>query len=291
MTAYGRASLTTALGSFVAEIQSVNRKFLDVHVSLPSELLRFETEIRRLIPQFVSRGQVQLTITAKYSTSIPVTVVPNLPLAKEIKRAWDEISTTLGLSEQQSFQLALLADRTDILLYDTRWEQEEDYKAALLEVTQQALSHYIAMKDFEGSNLMKDILQRVQLLQMGIESIALQSAGAPDKFRKKLTERLHEALPAFVENEERILREICIYAEKVDIMEEITRFKAHITHFEHVLTSTEHAIGKTLEFIVQEMGREINTIGSKTGEVQVSQKVIEIKSELERIREQIQNVE
>lgn len=291
MTAYGRASLTTALGSFVAEIQSVNRKFLDIHVSLPSELLRFETEIRRLIPQFVSRGQVQLTITAKYNSSIPVTVVPNLPLAKEIKRAWDTIATALDLSEHQSFQLSLLADRTDILLYDTCWEQEEEYKAALLEVTQQALSQYITRKDFEGSSLMKDILQRTQLLQTGIEAIALQSAGAPDKFRKKLTERLQDALPAFIENEERILREICIYAEKVDIMEEITRFKAHITHFEHILNSKEHAIGKTLEFILQEMGREINTIGSKTGEVQVSQKVVEIKSELERIREQIQNVE
>ena len=290
MTAYGRSSLMAHLGRFVTEIQSVNRKFLEIHVHLPPELSRFDAEIKKWIAAKVTRGQINVRLTAVFDRETPMAVHANLPLARQIKKAWEEIANDLQIVPEEGFQLSMLKDQAGILLFNTEIANEEEYRQVIRQIVEDALVQLLEMKNTEGATLTLDISGRLDKLQDGIHLIASKSTGATDKYRKKLVERLEELMPGAVENEDRILREISLYAEKIDIEEEITRFNSHLAQFKGLLAFNE-SVGKTLEFIVQELNREINTIGSKTSEIEISRLVIDIKSELERIREQIQNIE
>lgn len=291
MTAYGRTSLQTSLGRFVVEIQSVNRKHLEVNTFLPKELTRFESDIRKLIANNISRGQVTLKLFAYFDRATPIVVTPNLPLARQLKSAWQTVASDLGLSETQGFSLDMLVHETGILLYGDEIKDEEQYRADICECVTQALNSFMAMRLHEGEALQCDIANRLTNLRSWMDEIAKRAPGATEKYRQKLVERLREYSTGPIENEERILREVCLYAERIDIAEEVTRFSSHLQQCDALLKSTASNIGKTFEFLLQELGREINTIGSKSSDVEVSRLVIECKSDLERIREQIQNVE
>lgn len=290
MTAYGRASLDTEVGHLVLEIQSVNRKFLEINVILPKELIRFDGEIKRwLIPQ-IARGQVTLKLFCAFDQpgTVPVEVKPNLSLVLQMKQAWDQIAHKLGITAE--FDLSLLAQVEGILLFEDNVSSEELYKKAIKAAVDQALNGFLAMKLSEGAALERDILQRIIKLFDGILAIERLTPCATKKYREKLMARIEEVVPGYIENEERVLREVALFAEKIDITEEITRFNSHLQRVRELLTSSE-AVGKTLEFVLQELGREINTIGSKSSDIEITNHVIDIKSELEKIREQIQNIE
>ena len=214
-----------------------------------------------------------------------------LLLARQVHEACVQIGKDLGMESVSELSQQMLATTKDILHYDEKWEEEEAYLAAIHEVIHEALANLLQMKQIEGKALAQDMIERLKHMKSSIEEIALASPQAVSKQRQKLKERLEEVVPGSVENEDRLLREICLYAEKVDITEELTRFRSHLNQFEQLLHSSETSIGKTIEFLLQELNREINTIGSKASDITISQKVIEVKSELEKIREQIQNVE
>jgi len=289
MTAYGRATAATPLGRFSAEIQSVNRKHLEINIFLPKELQRFEPDIRNKLSTVIARGQVTLKLFAQFEKSSPVNVVANIPLAIKLKQALESIAKELNIKED--ITLEMLADKEELLSYSEEFQDEEKYRKILLDILDNALQGFNKMKLKEGENLQKDILERIKKLKATIDKIAVLCPNAAEKLRQKLTDKLNEVLPGVVENEERILREVCMYAEKADIVEEITRFNSHLTQCQSLIEKSQGPIGKTLEFILQELGREINTIGSKSADIEISKLVIEIKSELERIREQIQNIE
>lgn len=291
MTAYGRACVVTALGRFVVEIQSVNRKFLEINTVLPKEFLRFDGEIKKWIASSIMRGQINVKVSVALEQTTPLVVTPNLPLARQIKAAWDKIAEDLQLEDNQGFRLSMLAQETGVLLYDENIEEEQEYLKGFRQAVESALKGLIEMKIREGNELQKDIEARLSRLKNWIAQVAVKAPEATKKYRQKLVERLQEVLPGCVENEEKILREVCVFAERVDIAEEITRFDSHLKQFSDLLNASTESIGKTLEFLLQELNREINTIGSKSSDVEVSRLVIEVKSELERIREQIQNVE
>lgn len=291
MTAYSRASLTTSLGHFTAEIQSVNRKHLEVNAFLPKELLRFDSEIKKMLNDQVSRGQINLKIFATFDQQAPVVVIPNLPLVRQMKAAWDQIAKELNLDAGRGFTLEMLADQEDVLLYEENLQDEELYRLAIKNVVELALKDLIEMKIREGVALQQDISLRLNNLRRCIGLIADKTPGATQKYRQKLIERLEELLSGCVENEERILREVAVFAEKIDISEELTRFQSHLDQINALLEGSASSVGKTLEFFLQELNREANTVGSKSSDVEISRLVIEIKSELEKIREQIQNVE
>jgi uncharacterized protein (TIGR00255 family) len=291
MTAYGRGILETPYGHFVLELQSVNRKFLDINISLPRELLFLEPEIRRwIIAAHVTRGQVNLKLTASYHDTIPLKVIPNLPLAKQLYEAYSQIALASGLNKSD-IDLAVLARNEGLLLYESVPESENAYKDYVAQVFQQALDQFQQMKAYEGKSLTEDISERLEKLHVWVSEIETNSQNSVGKFREKLTQRIEEYLPGNIENEEKILREICVYAEKVDIAEEITRFHSHLNRFKNILYSSDPAIGKTLEFILQELGREVNTMGSKSSDVAIAHRIVDLKTEIEKIREQIQNVE
>lgn len=288
MTGYGRAQLTNDLGSFVAEIQSLNRKHLEISIALPKELSQFESEARKWISEHVARGQVNVRIYAEYEKGLPVVVKPNLPLARQMKAAWDALAEDLNVS----YDASILFSQEDLLIVDlSNLSDKELYQNILREVIQKAIQEWVQMRLEEGKHLQKDLLQRLNTLKDAIQKIAQMAPQVTERYIQKLREQIEKVLPQSSENQERILREIVVFADKTDISEEITRFNSHINQMQKNIEKSVTAIGKATEFLIQEMNREINTIGSKSGDLIISQQVIIVKTELERIREQIQNVE
>lgn len=292
MTAYSRSVLTTSLGRFVVELQSVNRKHLEINTFLPKTLYCFDSDIKKWVAHVVRRGQVNIRVSAAFEQQSAAIVKPNLCLAAQLKASWDEIASHLQLTPSP-FPLQLLAEEEGILFYEDVLQDEELVRESLSSLFAQALNQLVAMKLKEGEALHNDIATRLSRLKVFIDKIVHKAPDAIKKFREKLAAKLHEALAAWAptENDDRLIREVCLFADKVDIAEEITRFNSHLDQFGQVLDSDEEGVGKTLEFILQELNREANTIGSKSADVEISRLIIEIKSELERIREQIQNVE
>jgi len=290
MTAYGRSNLKVAVGHIVVEIQSVNRKYLEIDVNLPNELEHFDIEVKKWVSAFVSRGNVSVKISASFETEVPFKVLPNLPLAKQTKEAWEKIASHLQL-DKNDFNLSMLVNVPDILLIEENGEFEDVYRESLQNAVEEALKNFMSMKSQEGAILQNDIANRLVKVYDVMKKIEERTPYATQKYREKLIARLEEIVPGHIENEEKILREIAIFAEKIDITEEITRFFCHLFRFEELMKSTTQAVGKTLEFILQELGREINTVGSKSSDLDIARYVIDIKSELERMREQIHNIE
>jgi uncharacterized protein (TIGR00255 family) len=292
MTAYGRASISASFGQIFVEIYSLNRRYLEIYTSLPRELNRFEIDIRKWISEAISRGHVNIRISVHYENKTPMLVSPNLPLAKQLKDAWKAIAAELNVKDEKDLlSQALVADKEFLLTYLDAIEDTETYREALHKAISDALDELIKMKTAEGEILQEDITARLNILQQKIDQIEKKGTAATDRYREKLVETLEKILPGAVENEDRILREVAVYAERIDTTEEIVRFKSHVKQFQKLLNSSDPALGKTLDFLLQEMNREINTIGSKSAEGEISHRVVEMKSELEKIREQIQNVE
>lgn len=290
MTAYGRAHFHSEIGDFVVEIQSVNRKFLEINAFIPKELASFEIQLKKWLLPHVSRGQVTLRVSVSYENTSPIIVHPNLPLAKQIKQAWDRIGKHLHLDNGE-FNLSLLANVEGIMLFEENIKEEDRYSYVLKQALENAVEQFVKMKTQEGALLQTDILERMTRIYQWMKIVEKKVPYASKKYREKLLARIEEVLPGTIESDDRILREVALFAEKVDIAEEVTRFFCHVNHFEELVQSENATIGKTLEFVLQELNREVNTIGSKSSDIEISRYVIDIKSELERIREQIQNVE
>lgn len=292
MTAYGRATTASPLGRITIELLSVNRKHLEINTVLPGSLLRFDVDIKKWISAAVNRGQVNVKIFVAYEGQSPISVSPNLPLARQIKSAWNSIAQDLHFYITDADLINVLMQSEGLLVFEEEMIDEETYRKALNNAVQQALVPFLAMKQHEGQALQHDITKRFEKLSLLIQGIAVKAPGATERYRQKLMERLNEVMAGGAEDEERILREVALYAERIDITEELTRFKSHLSQVEKLIHSeSDEGIGKKLEFIIQELNRETNTVGSKSSDIDVTHHVVEIKSELEKIREQIQNIE
>ncbi len=290
MTAYGRSMHNFAYGSFTVEIQSVNRRHLEVNINLPRLLARFEIPIRKKIAERVGRGMVNVLINWRSEAKSPVTVTPNLTLAKGVKTAWETIAYELGL--ETKVDLSLLSQEKDILLFEEELQDEASFQDALDKSVSTALDHLLEMKVREGEVLGQDINERLNTLEQVISKVESCAPSVAEKFRQKLTERLEELFEGKSPDlEERILREVALYSERVDITEEVVRFKSHIEQVRLILIDPVTTKGKSLDFLIQELNREINTVGSKASELEITQQVVKAKGELEKIREQVQNIE
>lgn len=288
MTAYGRAKVDTSFGHLVVELQSVNRKYLEVNVILPKELGRFETDVRRWLSAVLHRGQVTVRVNATYEQRTPVKIVPNIPLAIELKNAWNQVGEAVGA--KTPFSLELLAKESNLFSYEDSMEDEEIYRASLKRGVDESLQPFLAMRQREGNFLAVDILSRIAHMREQVRQIRSWAADAPSKYREKLAAALEQALPG-AENEERLLREVMLFADRVDVTEELTRASSHLDQLESAIRTGGTPIGKTLEFLLQELLREANTMASKSIQTEVSYAVVELKGEIERIREQVQNIE
>lgn len=290
MTAFGRGHFSSTAGHFTVELQSTNRKFLDVTVNLPKELAHFEVEIKKWLIHHVARGHVSVKITVSFEQSIPFNVRPNLPLARQFQQAWSQIAEELNL-DSSDFNLSLLSSVEGLFSYDDNLQEEETYRHALKSAFDEALHGFLKMKSKEGAVLLHDVLNRTASIRNWMRGVEAKGPQCALRYKERLEARLSDLHSVHLDTDERILKEIALYADKIDITEEVTRFFCHLDHLEEMINSSQASVGKVLEFILQELGREINTIGSKSADIEIARYTIDIKSELERIREQIQNVE
>ncbi|NGX45552.1 MAG: hypothetical protein K940chlam2_00707 [Chlamydiae bacterium] len=287
MTGYGRGESPAFEGArWVVEIHTVNRKLLDIAVQLPREWLKFDLDLRKGISQAVKRGQITVKAFFRSENSgIQFSKAYCQALAKA-KEGWEETSLSLGL-DPKTIDLSFLVGHThdsDLSL------DEEAIKSSLKAAFTQALSELLSMRENEGELIGRDLKERFDGLERFVAKAGSLMEGAPDKYREKLIERIKEVVQD-TEVDERILKEVALYAERVDVSEEVTRLNAHIHQARELLEKKGQPIGRTLDFLMQEILRELNTLGSKTPLLEVIRGVIEAKTELEKIREQVQNIE
>ncbi len=284
MTGFGRAVLDASLGRFTVEIQSVNRKYLEIFVSAPKEFGQFEHEVRKWVLEAVSRGQISVRIYFDPSTGAIRELLPDTKMLKELKKEWERVAKEAGI-DPQDVDLPFLMQYLPV---QSKAVKDEDLKE-LNRCIQEAISSLMDMKLAEGKALSADLATRIKELERMIGDVKKHAPDATQKMKAKLFEKMEEMLKLGPEVEERLLREVALFAEKVDISEEITRFRSHIEQFKKLLK--EEIVGRKMDFLLQEMGREINTIGSKSMDARISYTVVSVKSELEKIREQVQNIE
>lgn len=284
MTGFGRAVCESPLGRLTAEIQSVNRKYLEIQLSLPKEFSRFEQDVRKWVAEIVSRGQVGVKIWLLPNEAALSGFIPDAAVLKALKKRWEKVAKEAG-ADPKSIDLPFL------LQYLPPKQEEVSEKDFLVfrQCVEKALQGLLQMKKAEGKALLKDLEGRLKGLEGLIGKIEKASPDVSRRMREKLLEKMAEVLKPSAETDERLLREVALFAERVDIAEEITRFRSHVAQFKGLFK--EGLVGRKMDFLIQEMGREVNTIGSKAMEAKISHLVVEMKSELEKMREQIQNIE
>ncbi|HSX14109.1 MAG TPA: YicC/YloC family endoribonuclease [Chlamydiales bacterium] len=287
MTGFGRGIIDAPFGRLIVEIQSLNRKFFEVNTTLPKELSRFENEIRKWVAEKVQRGQITVRVQWIPSSEILSNLLPDVETLKSLKEAWENIAKQLKMDPNTIDLSFLIANVPSIQKNDLL--KEEDL-SILQKCVGDALTALLRMKNEEGKALVKDVSHRLKMLQKMVSSIEALAPAAIEKMRQKLQEKMKSLLPQDPSLDDRIMKEAAFFAEKIDISEEITRLKSHFVQFAESLL-VKGSIGRKLEFIIQEMSRETNTIGSKSADAQISNLVVDMKSEIEKIREQSQNIE
>ncbi len=287
MTGYGKANLSENLKEYQVEIKSVNHRYLDISVKMPRILSYLEEEVKKEISSYIKRGKVDVFITFQNNSVEGKEIKINTPLAKiyidELRKLAKEedLLANIEVTEISKFPdvLTIQNDQEDEMI------QEE-----LLKTVSKASENLVQMREQEGTKIAEDLLIRIESIQKKVEEISVLSTGLIEEYVVKLEGRIKEILKNQEIDETRLAQEVVIYADKCSVEEEVTRLKSHIAQFRKLLREKE-AIGKKLDFIIQEMNRETNTIGSKANNLEITNQVIDIKTELENIREQIQNIE
>lgn len=294
MTAYARIVLPTEVGTLVVEIQTVNRKHLEINSSFPEPFGHCEEAVRKAVSEVVHRGQVNIKVILIGEEKKTVTVQPNVLLAQEYKDAWQALAAALlPVGSLWHFTPDLLREVPGLFISVKDPAVASQCSECLLRGIHLALAELSQRKKQEGQALQQDIFQRIDLLKVKVREIEASAPAACRRYRDNLILRLNEQLPDRFkpESDEQLLKALCLFADKVDITEELVRFNAHLEHFLAIAATEAMSSGKSLDFLVQELNREANTIASKASDAEISQGVVVIKSELERIREQLQNIE
>ena len=287
MTGYGRENISKNDREYQIEIKSVNHRYLDISVKMPRQLSYLEDAIKKEISSKVKRGKIDVFITFNNNSLEGRKIKINTELA----HAYIEELKQLAIKEKilSDIQVTEISKYPDVL--NIQNEQEDDkLKEEVIEVLNNAVDNFIGMRQVEGSKISEDLLKRLDYIQEKVTEISKLSTGLIEEYVVKLETRIKEILKDQEIDKQRLAQEVVIYADKCSVEEEITRLNSHILQFKNLLNSDE-AVGKKLDFIVQEMNRETNTIGSKANNLDITNKVIDLKTEIENIREQIQNIE
>ena len=287
MTGYGRAKLSKDDREYQIEIKSVNHRYLDISVRIPKQLSYLEETIKKEIAKKVKRGKIDVFVTFENNSLEGKEIKINTELAKAY------IDELKKLAEKENIlsdiQVTEISKYPDVLNIQSS-QDDEKITEEVLETITIATDNLVQMRETEGNKISEDLLKRLNIINKKVEEIAKLSTGLIEEYVVKLEERIKEILKNQEIDKTRLAQEVVIYADKCSIEEEVTRLNSHISQFKNLLNSNE-AIGKKLDFIIQEMNRETNTIGSKANNLEITNGVIDIKTELEDIREQIQNIE
>ena len=288
MTGFGRGEGETTLGKMVVESRSVNHRYSDINIKLPRRLSLFESRIKEIIRVQVSRGRIDVTLRLDSLGEEKVQLTVDLELAEQYYRVLRDLKERLQLKDE--ITLSLLAGAKDLITAKEELGEIEPYWQEILPVLRQSLKNMDDMKRIEGESLTKDLQQRLKTITEQLQMIKQQFPLRLKAFFNRLQDRLRSLLEGMATDPLRFQQEIAFLAERSDITEEIVRAESHLDQFRSLLEGND-PVGRKMDFLLQEIHREVNTVSAKANDAEISQRVVEIKSELEKIREQVQNVE
>lgn len=288
MTGFGRGDASTGSWRIEVEISGVNRKQADIGINLPSALAEMESELRRLLSSSISRGRVSLKLNLISESGSDSTLKFDKEMARQYVEAARAISKETGIETR--ITAADLFRAPGLFRIDEAEVELEDVHDTVTSAVQSALSQFIAMQEQEGEHLKSDLASRIAAIESHVADIKELAPKVPETQRQNLHTRLKDSGLSIDLNDDRILKEIALFAERCDITEELTRLDSHIGQFRKYLGSRE-PMGRPIDFLCQELNRELNTIGSKANDAAIAQRIVNSKTELEKIREQVQNVQ
>ena len=287
MTGFGRGKYENEGRTYTVEIKSVNHKYSDINVRIPRFLNSVEDKIRKRVAEVISRGKIDIFVSFENYSSQGTTIRINKELAKEY------IKELKSLAEEAELRFDLnvidVSKFPEILKLEDE-DNDELIGQEVMVALDLALENFVLMRESEGQKLIEDIERRIYLIQEKVNEVTKYSSTLVEEYMARLQTRVNELLAPGVVDEARLMQEIVIFSDKSSIEEELTRLKSHIGQFLELIKQSS-PIGKKIDFLIQEINREVNTIGSKANSLDITNKVIEIKTEVENIREQIQNIE
>lgn len=288
MTGFGRCEIAEADRKITVEMKSVNHRYLDVTIKMPKKLNFFEAAIRTELKNYMQRGKVDLFITYEDFTELNVCVKYNKELAAEYMQYFDRMAEDFSLDND--IRVSTLARFPEILTMEEQTVDEEQLWKLLDKALKGAAENFVETRIREGENLRNDLIAKLEGMLAHVDFITERSPEIIEEYKEKLTKKVEELLSDKQVDESRLLMEVTIFADKVCVDEELVRLRSHITATRDALLAGG-SIGRKLDFIAQEMNREANTILSKSSDLEISNRAIELKTEIEKVREQIQNIE
>lgn len=292
MTGYGRGIYSDNQRSITVEVKAVNHRYCDITVKMPRKYSFAEEKIKVAAKEVMRRGKIEIGVSIDNFGKSETDVNLNLEVAKRYYDALTELSQSFELSDDGQVPLSLLAGMTDVLTTVPAADDEEEFTRELMAALKEALEGISAMRTVEGEKLALDILKRADIIENTKNLIAERAPKIEREYKEKLKARITELLDGSVEvPEDRLALEAAIFADKANITEEIVRLGSHIDQLRTFINGDEETVGKKIDFLVQEMNREANTIGSKSNDMDITSWMLELKAEIEKIREQVQNIE
>ena len=288
MTGFGRGEVSQDGKEFTVEIKTVNHRYSDVFIKMPRQISFLEDKVRELVGKTVSRGKIDVFVSYYNYSEDSKHVSFDESLAKAYISAVETLRDKYGLTDD--ITVSLISKYPDILKVEQEEEDEELLWSLLRDATVKALDALVRMREIEGEGLKNVLLERADYIESIIGEINKRAPEVPKDYKLKLSARIKDLLDQQVVDENRLATEVAIFADRCSIDEELVRLASHISQLRDAFTLSV-PIGRKLDFLVQEMNREINTIGSKANDLSITKNVVEIKSEIEKIREQIQNIE
>ncbi len=288
MTGYGRGETDHAGTKFSVELNSVNRKQSDVVINLPRDLIELESRIRQTINESISRGRTTATVSLHSGTNGARDLALNIELARSYHEAMRALQKELDAPGEITINTILQAP--GVMRFPEQPQDAEEAWPAVQSALRTALGDLIKMREREGKHLAKDLIHRLKAMRKKLKEVRALHPEVVKRYRAALLDRIQKAGLPIGGDDERVLKEITFFADRADVSEELTRLDSHLAQFAHHLRSKE-PVGRTLEFITQEIFRELNTLGAKANDAPISQRVIACKAELEKVREQLQNLE
>ena len=289
MTGFGRCEIVTAEYKISVEIKAVNHRYLDLSIKLPKKFNYFEAGIRNLLKTYIQRGKVDVFINYEDYTEEKMCLKYNSSLAAEYMNCFKQMEEQFGI--KNDITVSGLARMPEVLVMDQVAEDEDKIWQELSEAVEEAAKKFVDSRVQEGEKLKTDLLGKLDYMGSLVAFIEERSPKIVAEYREKLEAKVKELLEDTQIEENRISAEVVIYADKICTDEEVVRLKSHVVHMKETIQSDEAGIGRKLDFIAQEMNREANTILSKANDLEVSNYAIDLKTEIEKVREQIQNIE
>ena len=283
MTGYGRATYEIDAREYVVEIKSVNNRYSDISIKMPRSISFLEDKIKKLISNAITRGKIEVFVSFTNNSDIGRNIEINREIAKRYIEEMRKLASEQNINS--NIEVIDVMKMPDVL--NTKIDETAE---ELIICTNEAIKNFISMREVEGEKIKEDLEKRINVISEKINKINSISTGLVEEYIVKLEKRVNELLKPNVVDETRLAQEIVIYSDKCSVEEEITRMKSHISQFLSLLDK-DNSNGKRIDFLIQEMNRETNTIGSKANNLEITNYVVDIKTELENIREQIQNIE